>query len=372
MPPSFDPCRFRRRVAAALAIFFVAKASCNDAMAGEKPPADPLRVAVYDVAPYGSAGRDGLFFGASVDLWRRVAEDLHWHYQFTLVSRMDAILAGLEQDRFDAAIGAITITPERLARVDFSYPAHRSGVAVAFARKAGLLPSLANYGAAASDLGALLAIMLVLLLLVGALMWALERPGGRAEHAGESAVRTLHDGLYWAAVTMTTVGYGDKTPKTSIGRVIAVSWMIASLALVSLFTSSLVSRMTAENVAGGARIESVDLGGLRLAAVSDSSGAEYLDGRGLAYTKCADLTEALRTLGSGKVDAVVNSVGALQYAISHGFSATVAMPRGLLAPAYMAVALPVNSPLKKPLDRALIRVTSSVEWRSLEETYFGR
>src|ERR1700722_3159088 len=103
------------------------------------------------------ASRNG---GASVDLWRRVAEEMHWRYQFILVSHMDAILAGLEQDRFDAAIGAITITGERLARVDFSYPAHRSGVAVAFARKTGLLSALSNYRAAASELGTLLAIIL--------------------------------------------------------------------------------------------------------------------------------------------------------------------------------------------------------------------
>jgi ABC-type amino acid transport substrate-binding protein len=372
MPPRFGFARFRRGELAALAAIVALGAAGFGARAGEKPPADPLRVAVYDVAPYGTAGRDGLFSGASVDLWRRVAESLHWRYQLILVPRMDAILSGLEQDRFDAAIGAITITPERLARVDFSYPAHRSGVAVAFARQTGIMSALANYGAAVSELGPLLAIMLGLLLSIGALMWVCERPRGRTAHERESAVSTLHDGLYWAAVTMTTVGYGDKTPKTSIGRVLAVLWMIGSLAIVSLFTSSLVSRMTAENVAHAAQIESVSLVGLRLAAVADSSGAEYLDLLGLPYSKSADLEEALSSLSSGRIDAVVSSIGALQYIISQGFADTVAMPRGLLAPAYMAVALPTNSPLKKALDPALIRVTASADWRATEEKYFGR
>jgi polar amino acid transport system substrate-binding protein len=370
MQQTFAPPRCRRRETA-LALLFVVHAVSADAKVVERLPADPLRVAVYDLAPYGSVGLDGLFSGASVDLWRRVAEEMHWRYQFTLVSRMDAIVAGLEQDRFDAAIGAITITAERLARGDFSYPAHRSGVAVAFARKTGLLSALSNYGAAASELGTLLAIML-LLLSIGGLMWALERPGSRPERAGDSAVQTLHDGLYWAAVTMTTVGYGDKTPKTSIRRVLAVLWMIASLALVSLFSSTPVSRMTAENIVGAAQVDRADLGGLRLAAVTDSSGAEYLDALGLAYTKSDDLRQALRELANGRVDAVVNSVGSLEYAISREFSAAVAIPRGVLAPAYMAVALPANSPLKKPLDRALIRITASPEWRALEPTYFGR
>jgi polar amino acid transport system substrate-binding protein len=89
-------------------------------------------------------------------------------------------------------------------------------------------------------------------------------------------------------------------------------------------------------------------------------------------TKSDDLRQALGELANGRVDAVVNSVGSLEYAISREFSAAVAIPRGVLAPAYMAVALPANSPLQKPLDRALIRITASPEWRALEPTYFGR
>lgn len=111
---------------------------------------------VYDVPPYGSVGPDGLFYGASVNLWRRVAEDLHWSYRFTSVSKMDSVLTGLERGQFDVAIGAITITPEREARVEFSYPAHRSGVAVAFRREAGPVAAVMAYGAVVKELASLI------------------------------------------------------------------------------------------------------------------------------------------------------------------------------------------------------------------------
>ena len=101
-------------------------------------------------------------------------------------------------------------------------------------------------------------------------------------------------------------------------------------------------------------------------------GAEYLDEEHFQYTKYTNLHEALASLASGKSDAVVNSVGALQILISTQFSGVIPMPRGLLAPAYMAFALSQNSPLKKSLDSALIEITASVEWRSLEDSYFGR
>ena len=122
------------------------------ALAVERRPTAPLRVAVYDVPPYGTVGSDGALSGLSVDLWRRVAEELEWEYRLTPVSQMETILSGLEQGRFDAAIGAITITPEREARIDFSYPTHRSGVAVALPKETGPLAAIVSYVTVAVDL----------------------------------------------------------------------------------------------------------------------------------------------------------------------------------------------------------------------------
>jgi ABC-type amino acid transport substrate-binding protein len=171
---------------------------------------------------------------------------------------------------------------------------------------------------------------------------------------------------------MTTVGYGDKTPKTTFGRVVAILWMLGSVVLVSLVSTSLVSRLTAERVETSEAAATIDLSGKKLAAVAHSSGAEYLDGLHLQYAKYKDLPEALDSLVNGQSDAVVNSVGALQYLVSKQYSSVLEMSQGLLAPAYMAVALPERSPLKKPIDRALMKITSDPEWRSLEERFFGR
>lgn len=338
-------------------------------LAAEAPA--PLRIAVYDVEPYGSADPNGLFTGASVDLWRRVADDLHLNYRFILVLRMDDVLAGLEHGQYDVGIGAITITPERLARVDFSYPAHRSGVAVAYLKGTGPLAAMATFGLAASELGALIGLILALLVAMGVLMWFVERPRRNAPSQSSSAVASLHEGVYWAVVTMTTVGYGDKAPSTRIGRFIAVVWMMASLVLISLLSTTLVSRMTAQKVHEDRAAPFTDLAGIRLMAVGDSSGAEYLESRHLPYTKQSDLKQALTALANGETDAVVNSVGAMEHLVSSRFSGTIAMPRGLLQPAYMAFALPHGSPLRHDLDRALVRVTGNPEWRAVEASYFG-
>jgi polar amino acid transport system substrate-binding protein len=343
------------------------------AVGAEPGSTTPLRVGVYDVEPYGGQDREGVFVGASVDLWRRAAEHLNWQYQLTLVSQMSDLMSGLEKGSYDVAIGAITITPERLVRVDFSYPTHRSGVAAVFAKRTGAASALYEYGAALGELGSLILAIAIFLTVIGVLMWWFERSAsnnpGRSD--SQSSVTSWYEGVYWAVVTMTTVGYGDKTPKTYLGRALAVVWMVASLVLVSLLTTNLVARMTVSRVEG-ITIRESDLVGKRLAAVSDSSGAEYLDAQRLAYQKFDNLPDALNALATGRTDAVVNSVGALQYLVNTRFSDAIALPRGLLAPSYMAFALPINSALKKPLDRALTIVSGTPEWRSVEETYFGR
>jgi polar amino acid transport system substrate-binding protein len=368
-------CHIRLRVRFLLANLslagcLVAAVAC--ALGAEPQESAPLRIAVYDVPPYGYVDTDGSISGVSVDLWRRVAEQLERQFKLVAVSDMEAVLEGLEQGRFDAAIGAITITPERAERVDFSYPTHRSGVAVALRKETGPVVALMSYGTAVVELGSLILAMVAMLVVIGIAMWLVERPVRSGVKGTESSVITLRDGLYWAVVTMTTVGYGDKTPKTTIGRAVAILWMLGSLVLVSLLSTSLVSRLTAERVEARDAAASIDLSTKKLAAVALSSGAEYLDELGLRYTKFKDLPEALDSLAGRQSTAVVNSVGALQYFIAKRYAKVLDMPQGLLAPAYMAVALPARSPLRRPIDRALIKITTGAEWRTLEEKYFAR
>ena len=346
-------------------------ALCPAASAAETVPARMLHVAAYDAAPYAARDANGLFWGASVDLWRRVAEDQHWTYDLTLVGPMDDVIGGVAAGRFDVAIGAITITPDRLAQVGFSYPSHRSGVAVAMARRSGLAAILARYGAVAGHLGVLIALMLGLLFLTGVLIWLFERRGHKAR-ASETSIGTVFEGLYWAVVTMTTVGYGDKTPHTHSGRAVAVAWMLGSLVLISLLSTSLVAQLTVDQIDDAQPVTLHDLAGVRLAAAEASSGAEFLAGAGLGFQPYPSLDAALAALAMHRADAVVNSVGALQWAVASGYRSAVEVRVGLLAPALMGFAVPPGSGLLTRLDESLVRVTSSTDWAAREASYFSR
>ncbi len=53
----------------------------------------------------------------------------------------------------------------------------------------------------------------------------------------EPQVKTIGDGMWWALVTITTVGYGDITPLTTTGRFVASALMFVGLGLVSSVTA---------------------------------------------------------------------------------------------------------------------------------------
>jgi len=59
--------------------------------------------------------------------------------------------------------------------------------------------------------------------------------------APEASIETYPEALWWSAVTVTTVGYGDFSPATSTGRLIAVALMIAGMALLGVITATLAS-----------------------------------------------------------------------------------------------------------------------------------
>lgn len=82
--------------------------------------------------------------------------------------------------------------------------------------------------------------ILVLVVIAAAFMYAFE-------HAAQpEAFATMGDSLWWAVVTMTTVGYGDITPVTPAGRVLATVIMLLGVGIVALPAGLLAARFAEE------------------------------------------------------------------------------------------------------------------------------
>jgi voltage-gated potassium channel len=71
------------------------------------------------------------------------------------------------------------------------------------------------------------------------------------ERSPDHEIRNIGEAIWWAIVTMTTVGYGDYTPQSGFSRVMAVIIMFAGLSLISILTGTIASIFVARRLRAG-------------------------------------------------------------------------------------------------------------------------
>jgi voltage-gated potassium channel len=84
---------------------------------------------------------------------------------------------------------------------------------------------------------------MTLVVLIGALMYMVEGP--------ENGFADIPTSMYWAIVTLTTVGYGDLSPRTGLGKVLASAVMVLGYAIIAVPTGIVTSELTASRHRGG-------------------------------------------------------------------------------------------------------------------------
>lgn len=73
----------------------------------------------------------------------------------------------------------------------------------------------------------------------------------------ESSIHSLWDGVWWAVVTISTVGYGDKLPSSNAGKVVALCLMISGVFLLSLVTATIASVFVEQKIREGKGLETI-------------------------------------------------------------------------------------------------------------------
>jgi voltage-gated potassium channel len=66
--------------------------------------------------------------------------------------------------------------------------------------------------------------------------------GGGAAYASIEKHTSTWDGVWWAFTTMTTVGYGDEYPRTTLGRALAMAIMVIGIGFIAILTGAVAER----------------------------------------------------------------------------------------------------------------------------------
>ena len=319
------------------------------------------------VEPFVIKSKEGAYRGLAMDLWDLVARDLGLEYkvvELDLADLMNAVQAGT----VDVAVGPITVTSAREKVMDFSHPFFHTGLALA-------VPDhmVEDWRETIRHLFSnrpmmVLAVVLVGLVLMGALVWLAERRANRSQFG--DGVRGVGDSLWWAAQTLSSVGYGDKTPITLPGRVLAFVWMMASMVLVSLFTAVITTALTVNHLNQVVR-NVQDLVSVRVGTVADSTSEVYLAKHRVDFTRFSEPRDGIKALNQGAVDAFVFDAPMLQYIVKHELSEGVRVLSKTFDPQDYAFALPNRSPWRKDINAALLRAIHGETWHNALYLYLG-
>jgi ABC-type amino acid transport substrate-binding protein len=336
------------------------------------PSGDVLRVATKRVEPFVTY-HDRKYSGFSIELFERIAAELDLEYELYGVNSLAKLLDDVERGVADLATAGIGITSERETDLDFSHAFFKSGLQIMvrdpnpslmaslFARIRSIVFS--------RQLLYVTGLFLLMLLVSAHAVWLFERAHNPQFPRGY--LRGVGEAFWWAAVTVTTVGYGDKTPKRSLGKAFALVWMFAGYFVFAYFTASVASSFTVQELQGTISGPD-DLFGREVVTVARSPAAEYLDRMGIRARELGSVDEAIGELTEGGADAVVYDAPVLQHHASHEGRGVVHVVGPVFWEQHYGIAMSADSPLRDPINRALLRLMERGEYRQIQQRWFGR
>jgi ABC-type amino acid transport substrate-binding protein len=205
-----------------------------------------------------------------------------------------------------------------------------------------------------------------LLLVVAIVFWFLEREKNDDDFGGD---RTWYEGIgasfWWAGVTLTTIGYGDKSPQSFGGRALAMLWMLVSLFVTATLTASLVSVFGSENVVNFPD----DLKESKVMVVEDSPVADYLEEQSINAQEIKAAQKGLEALKKEKVDYFVHNTGSLRYLKKNNEAYAPSIQSTYKVPQAFAFGLSENQVVSDQLTARLHTILLSENWQLILKEY---
>ncbi len=329
---------------------------------------DTLKVGLVHEPPFVIEER-GVYTGLSVDLWKSIAEEGGVAYEFIEYNDQLGLIRALDFQEVDVSINPIHVNEMRLTLLNATQPFYVSflGVATGQSNQSQLRVFLNNFFSL--QFFRLLGFLVLTIFVFGTILWMVERKHNRRQFRPN--LIGLFDGFWWSAVTMTTVGYGDKAPKTKAGRAIAMVWMFTAILIISGFTATVASTLTVNSLSRD--IE--DLQDLRnsknIASVHGSGSEAFLRQNDIEPSVSFENVEkALLALSSGEAEVLVYDKTVMDYLIGKmRLQGKAALLPVNFNQQYKSFFLPKNSEHLEWINPLLVRKINQKSWQKLLQDY---
>lgn len=336
-------------------------------------PKKKLRVAASkDAAPFSFMNEKGEVTGIAIEIWEKIAQQLKLSYEIK-TSSLKQRLRDARDNKIDLAISATTINSTREAFVDFSHPFYETGLGIAVNKShqgvtlGSLFSALINKRTFLS-----LGLLILVLFTFGFLAWLFEHKKNPEQYR-TSPGQGIWDGFWWSAVTLATVGYGDKAPKTFMGRVIGLIWMLCSVVILAFLTASIASILTVSSLQSKINgLKDLRNSTLVTGTYQGTTGETFLKKQGIRHQTFKNIQEGLEALSKQEIDAFVYDRPLMQYIIRKQFSDTLFVTKSTFAKQRYGFVFQQGSPLREEFNKALLKILEDESyWKNLKQKYLG-
>jgi polar amino acid transport system substrate-binding protein len=330
--------------------------------------AQPLRVVTKALEPM-VIKQNGHWVGFSIELWEALAEELQLDYEWVEGATVAEQLEAVQKGQADVAIAGISMTPDRERSIDFSHPYLNAGLQILTSTEPtesvmGLINALIS-----PTLFQILGIGLLSLLVIAHIIWLIERGG--INSIPRSYLPGIWESLWWALRLIASQEYVDNEKPLGVWRrLAAMLWIAIGVILIAQFTASVTASLTVQQLTGNISGPS-DLPGKRIATVSGSTAAQYLEDQQLDYRGVSHIEEAYTLLEQGRIQAVVYDAPVLLYYANNKGRGKVHVAGPIFKEETYGIALPSNSDLREPINETLLILKQDGTYDRIYAKWFG-
>lgn len=215
----------------------------------------------------------------------------------------------------------------------------------------------------------MLGLGLILLLLMGNLIWLLEVRSN--PDMPKSYFAGVWDGIWWGLQMLIRQEYMDmEKPNKVLKRLFVMGWMVFGIVLIAEFTAVITTSQTVSQLRP--TIDSLsDLQGKRVLTVAGSTAEEFLLTEQMRYTTVERIEDAYEALLDDQADAIIFDAPVLLYYAEHQGYGSVKVVGPIFQEENYGIALSADSPLRKPINSALLRLQSSGRYDTIYKKWFG-
>ena len=307
--------------------------------------------------------------GINIWLWEKVANDLDLNYSLVPMEFTE-ILDALEKGSIDISINPLTITSERSKNIEFTDSFYASNATIVVAEVA-TFEKLMGFIKGFFSLNFLkgLLLLLFIIILFGVMAWLFERKNNPDQFRSSST--GIWDGLWWSAVTLTTVGYGDKAPKTRMGKLAALMLMFGGLLFISGLTASIASSLTVTQLNNNPD-SFIEFKEHTVGSVSNSSSAEFLKNRFFKDVRLYEgVAPGLMDLNNQDIEAFIYDEPILKYRIQQdsALQKLSVLPVKFDAQFYAFGLAKKHTALEQSISQKILELIESQEWQIILNEY---